>query len=61
MADFSAEEREIKIGGKIITVVNLTPDLSENEKRIRKNGIEQTLYGVFRKYCGTGIERGDLP
>ncbi len=61
MADYMAEESERKIGGKTIFIVNLTPNLSENEKRERKSDIEQKLYGVFRKYYEKAIEHGDLP
>lgn len=61
MADYMAEESERKIGGKTIIVVNLTPNLSDNEKRERKNDIEQKLYGVFRKYYEKAIEHRDLP
>ncbi len=61
MADYMAEESERKIGGKTIFIVNLTPNLSENEKRERKSDIEQKLYGVFRKYYEKAIEHRDLP
>ena len=61
MAGYIAEESERKIGGKTITIVNLTPNLSENEKRERKSDIEQNLYNVFRKYYEKAIEHRDLP
>ena len=59
MADYMAVEREGKIGGKTIIIVNLTPNLSENEKRERKSNIEQKLYDVFRKYYEKAIEHRD--
>lgn len=59
MADYMAEESERKICGKTIIIVNLTPNLSENEKRDRKSDIEQKLYGVFRKYHEKTIEHRD--
>lgn len=61
MADYMVEESERKIGGKTIFIVNLTPNLSENEKRERKNDIEQRLYDVFWKYCEKTIEHRDSP
>lgn len=61
MADYLTDEKKIKIGGKTITIVNLTPNLSENEKREHKCDIEQKLYGVFRKYHEKTIEHRDLP
>ena len=61
MADYLTEEKKIKIGGKPIIIVNLTPNLSENEKRERKCDIEQKLYNVFRKYYEKAIEHRDSP
>ena len=61
MADYLTDEKKIKIGGKTIIIVNLTPNLSENEKRERKSDIEQKLYDVFRKYYEKAIEHSDLP
>ncbi len=61
MAHYMVVESERKIGGKTITIVNLTPNLSENEKYNRKNDIEQKLYDVFRKYYEKSIEHRDLP
>ena len=61
MADYLTDEKKIKIGSKTITIVNQTPNLSENEKRERKNDIEQKLYSVFRKYHEKAIEHRDLP
>lgn len=59
MADYLTDEKKIKIGGKTIIIVNLTPNLSENEKRKRKSDIEQKLYDVFRKYYEKAIEHRD--
>ena len=61
MVDYLTDEKKIQIGGKTITIVNLTPNLSENEKRERKSDIEQKLYDVFRKYYEKAIEHRDLP
>lgn len=59
MADHMAEESERKIGDKTIFIVNLTPNLSENEKYNRKNDIEQKLYDIFRKYYEKPIKHRD--
>ena len=61
MADYLTDEKKIQIGSKPIIIVNLTPNLSENEKRERKSDIEQKLYDVFRKYYEKSIEHRDLP
>ena len=61
MADYLTDEKEIQIGGKTITIVNLTPNLSGTEKRDRKSDIEQKLYNVFQKYYEKAIEHRDLP
>ena len=61
MADYLTDEKKIQIGSKPIIIVNLTPNLSENEKRERKSDIEQKLYDVFRKYYEKAIEHRDLP
>lgn len=61
MADYLTDEKKMKIGGKTIIIVNLTPNLSENEKRERKSNIEQKLYDVFRKYYEKSIEHRDSP
>ena len=61
MADYLTDEKKIQIGSKPIIIVNLTPNLSENEKRERKSDIEQKLYDVFRKYYERAIEHRDLP
>ncbi|MBQ3229637.1 MAG: hypothetical protein IJB49_01320 [Clostridia bacterium] len=59
MADYLTDEKQIKIGSKPIIIVNLTPNLSDNEKRERKSDIEQKLYDVFRKYYEKSIEHRD--
>ena len=59
MADYLTDEKKIKIGNKSIIIVNLTPNLSDNEKRERKSDIEQKLYDVFRKYYEKAIEHRD--
>ncbi len=61
MANYMAEESKRKASGKTITIVNLTPNLSENEKRERKSDVEQKLYDVFRKYYEKTIEHRDSP
>ena len=45
------ETREEKIGNRTITITNLTPDFSADEKRAVKLQIEQKLYDVFCKYA----------
>lgn len=59
MADYMVKDSERKIGNKSIIIVNLTPNLSDNEKRERKSDIEQKLYDVFRKYYEKAIEHRD--
>ena len=59
MADYLTDEKKIQIGSKPIIIVNLTPNLSDNEKRERKSDIEQKLYSVFRKYYEKAIEHSD--
>ena len=61
MADYLTNEKKIQIGSKPIIIVNLTPNLSDNEKIERKSDIEQKLYSVFRKYYEKAIEHRDLP
>lgn len=36
---------------KTITVTNIAPSLSENERAAVKRNIEKKLYCVFSKYC----------
>ena len=50
MVNYVAESWEQKIGNKVITITNLTPDFSADEKREVKLQIEAKLYDVFCKY-----------
>ena len=51
MTAYIKETREEKIGNRTITITNLTPDFSADEKRAVKLQIEQKLYDVFCKYA----------
>lgn len=50
MVNYVAESWEQKIGNKVITITNLTPDFSVDEKREVKLQIEAKLYDLFYKY-----------
>ena len=50
-------ESEIKtavLGDRTITVKNLTPVFSPQEREKRRREVEQQLFDVFRKYAGRG-------
>lgn len=49
MAEYTSQIVEKSIRGKRVIVVNLTPKLSEAERRDARRVIEQRLYDVFRK------------
>jgi hypothetical protein len=48
---FNSEMKSATLGGKVITLVNMTPVLSQKERERRKRDIEKRLYGVFSKYA----------
>ena len=50
MAAYTSQTLERKIGSGIISVTNLTPEFSAEEKRKVKLQIEAKLYDVFCKY-----------
>lgn len=50
MTTYIRETYEQKIGNKVITITNLTPDFSVDEKIEVKLQIEAKLYDVFCKY-----------
>ena len=50
MTTYIRETYERKIGNKVITITNLTPDFSAHEKREVKLQIGAKLYDVFYKY-----------
>ena len=50
MVKYVAESWEQKIGNKIVSTKNLTPQFSVDEKREVKLQIEAKLYDVFCKY-----------
>lgn len=50
MTGYVAEMWEQKIGNKTVSITNLTPQLSVDEKGEVKLQIEAKLYDVFYKY-----------
>ena len=50
MTTYIRATHERQIGQKVITITNLTPDFSVDEKREVKLQIEAKLYDVFCKY-----------
>ena len=50
MTTYIIETFEQKIGNRVITVTNLTPEFSAYEKRKIKVLTETKLYDVFYKY-----------
>ncbi|MCL2566409.1 MAG: hypothetical protein FWE24_11490 [Defluviitaleaceae bacterium] len=48
---YYSETKTIPLGGKMITLENLTPILSPKEREQRKKEIEKRLYDVFIKYA----------
>ena len=50
MVNYVAQSWKQKIGNKIVSITNLTPGFSVDEKRKVKLQIEAKLYDVFCKY-----------
>ena len=50
MTNYVAQTWEQEIGNKIVSITNLTPQFSVDEKREVKLQIEAKLYDVFCKY-----------
>lgn len=50
MVTYTTEVNKRYISGRVISVVNLTPDFSDSEKNSIKKEIEPKLYEVFAKY-----------
>ena len=50
MINYVAQTWEQKIGNKMLSLTNLTPQFSADEKREVKLQIEAKLYDVFCKY-----------
>lgn len=50
MTNYVVQTRVEKIGNKIVSITNLTPQFSVEEKREVKLQIEAKLYDVFCKY-----------
>lgn len=50
MVTYITEVDKRYISGRVISVVNLTPDFSDSEKNSIKKEIEPKLYEVFSKY-----------
>jgi hypothetical protein len=48
---YHSEIKTIPLGGKMITLENLTPILTPKERERRKRDIEKRLYDVFSKYA----------
>jgi len=48
---YRSEVKTAQLGGKTITLENLTPILSPKERERRKKEIEKRLYDVFSKYA----------
>jgi hypothetical protein len=54
---YHSETKTVPFGdGKIITIRNNTPVLTEKEREKRKREIEQRLYDVFSKYKNGGAK-----
>lgn len=56
MTSYIAEMWEKKIDNKIVSITNLTPGFSVDEKREVKQQIEAKLYDVFCKYVSVSLE-----
>jgi hypothetical protein len=48
---YHSEIKTVPLGGKMITLENLTPILPPKERERRKREIEKRLYDVFIKYA----------
>lgn len=49
---YQSEVKTASLGGRTITIENLTPVLSPKERERRKQEIENRLFDVFSKYAG---------
>ena len=47
---YRSEIKTASLGGKMITLENLTPILAPKERERRKKEIEKCLYDVFSKF-----------
>ena len=50
MVNYVAQSWEQKIGNKIVSITNLNPQFTVDEKREVKLQIEAKLYDIFYKY-----------
>jgi hypothetical protein len=50
---YTSEVVTVPMGGKMITIENLTPVLTPVEREKRKKEIEQRIYTVFSKFAGS--------
>lgn len=48
---YQSEIKTVPLGGKMITIENLTPILPPKERERRKREIEKRLFDVFSKYA----------
>jgi len=48
---YQSEVKTASLGGRTITIENLTPVLSPKERERRKRDIEKRLFDVFSKYA----------
>lgn len=55
MTTYKKEIKEIKTYNKMITIINLTPELTYEERLEIKKSIERNLYDVFCKYVESQI------
>ena len=60
MTTYTTHISKIETGNKTITVVNLTPQHSADERKEIKLKIELQLYDVFCKYCPQGIKNDEV-
>jgi len=47
---YQSEIKTVPLGGRMITIENLTPILTPKERERRKRDIEKRLFDVFSKY-----------
>ena len=48
---YQSEIKTVPLGGRMITIENLTPILTPKERERRKRDIEKRLFDVFSKYA----------
>jgi len=48
---YQSEIKTVPLGGRMITIENLTPILPPKERERRKRDIEKRLFDVFSKYA----------